>query len=237
MRMQLATMAATTLLVACSSNPPKDAWLMQDGHPWVAMDGGCIGMRPLKPDEKSGFCYDVMTDSYQHKHHYEPLNQDEFASLYPQVQATLTPAPELPAGLATSISPILPDSIMPILHIERIYTALPFHFNKAHLSKMNRKAISLALQTWKQQGLQVLSVSVTGHTDAIGTEHYNDQLSVWRAESVAYYLKRLGIPQTDIRFEGAGMRAPKPDARRQADNRYVDLKFWLARPEEKVASS
>ncbi len=232
----LAIMMAS--LAACESAPSKSAWLMQGDVPWVGTDGRCMQLRPLAADEKKGFCYDVMTDAYQRKHHYEALDMTEFGFLYPQVQPTaetaynLLPPPsdvELLAGVNKDLAP-LP-------YIQQIYTVLPFTFGKAHLSSRNRQALDEAFQNWRVQGIKVVSVAVTGHTDNIGPKDYNFLLSKWRAQSVSYYLTHIGVSKRDITLGGVGMLLPHPEARNPADNRYVDLRVWLAPPDpsEKLA--
>jgi outer membrane protein OmpA-like peptidoglycan-associated protein len=49
---------------------------------------------------------------------------------------------------------------------------------------------------------------VIGHTDAVGTVYYNDQLSLQRAERVRDELVRRGIPADSIEVAGRGKREP-----------------------------
>lgn len=229
MHWRLAALITLVILVAgCQSGPPDSAWLMHGGVPWVAADGTCVQVRPLKPADRHGFCYEVMTGQYQKQHHYETGTDDELAFLYPHVEPT-PPQAQIgapPAGLAPLIEPV--DLGIPLLpHMRQLYTALPFRFNKAHLSSENRAALRDSFRDWQHHGLQVVSVEVTGHTDSIGPEDYNFLLSKWRAESVAYYLRRLGIPKGSIQFGGAGTLEPYPHAHTDAANRYVDLRVWL----------
>jgi outer membrane protein OmpA-like peptidoglycan-associated protein len=233
--MQLRSLAALVLsaaaLAACQSGPPTGAWLMDGAVPYVAPDGQCVQVRPLTDQDKSGFCYAVMTQQYQKQHHYEAMPQDEFAFLYPHVDPTPLEAQTAPAP--ASLAPMLAalDDALPLLpYMRQIYTALPFRFNKAHLSAKNRAALRASFHDWREQGLQVVSVQVTGHTDNKGSEDYNFLLSKWRAESVAYFLRRLGVPSGDIQLGGAGMLLPYPGARSDAENRYVDLRVWLRPP-------
>ena len=221
---------AAALLAGCQSGPTESAWLMDGDTPYVAPDGQCVQMRPLTPKDKSGFCYAVMNQDYQQQHHYEPMPQDEFAFLYPHIDPTPIEA-ETPAMATLAPMIAAADVQLPTLpYMQQIYTALPFKFNKAHLSAKNRAALKASFKDWQSHGMQVVSVAVTGHTDKTGPEDYNFLLSKWRAESVAYFLKRLGVPAQDIRMGGAGMTLPNPGAQSDADNRYVDLRVWLRPP-------
>ena len=221
---------STALLAACQSSPSQTAWLMQGGAPWVGPDGQCLQLRPLKQDEKQGFCYDVMTGVYQKRHHYEQLDPAEFAFLYPHVEPTVAaqaPLPDLIAPLAA-----VNIDVQPLPGVQQIYTSLPFQFNKAHLSSRNRVSLKGSFDGWKGQHISVVSVAVTGHTDSKGSQAYNLQLSKWRAQSVAYYVAHLGVPRGQISQAGAGKLDPNPNARNDADNRYVDLRVWLLPPLE-----
>ena len=239
MNMRFAALAiSTALLSACSSAPSNDAWVMQGDAPWVDATGHCMQLRPLREDEKQGFCYDVMTGAYQKRHHYEQLDANEFAFLYPKVQPTpetayhLAPLPSETASLAASdVKPV------PLPYLQQIYTALPFKFNSAHLSQHNRVALHDSFKTWNGEGIHVVSVAITGHTDSKGSQAYNLLLSQWRAQSGAYYMAHLGVSKKDIRQGGVGMLMPHPDAKSDADNRYVDLQLFLQPPagSDKVA--
>lgn len=51
-------------------------------------------------------------------------------------------------------------------------------------------------------------ISVIGHTDAVGTMQYNDQLSLQRAQRVREDLTRRGVPGSYIAIAGRGKRDP-----------------------------
>jgi len=73
-----------------------------------------------------------------------------------------------------------------------------------------------------------VSVVLSGHTDDVGSDRYNQRLSLQRAENVARYLKLQGIPDSRIRAEGHGKAQPlvaedSEDAR--AMNRRVEIRF------------
>ncbi len=71
-----------------------------------------------------------------------------------------------------------------------------------------------------------LHVSVEGHTDSIGSDDYNQNLSEQRAQAVRDYFVQQGISSSTIEFHGFGKTSPiasndTPDGRQQ--NRRVEL--------------
>ncbi len=69
-------------------------------------------------------------------------------------------------------------------------------------------------------------VHVVGHTDSVGSDAFNQDLSLRRADSVADYLASYGVPRDRLRTEGRGEREPRAtndtEAGRQL-NRRVEL--------------
>ncbi|WP_136464864.1 OmpA family protein [Flagellimonas onchidii] len=57
-----------------------------------------------------------------------------------------------------------------------------------------------------------LKVAISGHTDDLGSEEYNDVLSKERAKTVANYLIRLGLKRDRITSNGYGNKIPLDSA-------------------------
>jgi OOP family OmpA-OmpF porin len=69
-------------------------------------------------------------------------------------------------------------------------------------------------------------LTVAGHTDAVGTDQYNDTLSLRRAERVRTLLIARGIAPDSIRAIGRGKREPRvptPDGVAEPRNRRVEI--------------
>jgi len=71
-----------------------------------------------------------------------------------------------------------------------------------------------------------LHVAVEGHTDSVGSDEYNQNLSELRAQSVRDYFVQQGIPSSAVEARGFGKTAPiasndTPEGRQQ--NRRVEL--------------
>lgn len=78
----------------------------------------------------------------------------------------------------------------------------------------------------KVKGSQVDMVIVTGHTDAIGSDEYNERLSLARAEAVKAYLVGQGMDVKRVRAIGKGKSQPIADnatKEGRAKNRRVEV--------------
>jgi OmpA-OmpF porin, OOP family len=65
-----------------------------------------------------------------------------------------------------------------------------------------------------------------GHTDAVGTEAYNQKLSLRRADAVKAYLVSKGLDPARLYTEGKGETQPVADDRSaagRAKNRHVTI--------------
>lgn len=70
------------------------------------------------------------------------------------------------------------------------------------------------------------SVKITGHTDSVGNDRYNQKLSERRANAVKAYLVEKGIASNRIQTEGAGETKPIASNNTEAgraDNRRVEV--------------
>ena len=67
---------------------------------------------------------------------------------------------------------------------------------------------------------------VVGHTDAVGSSTFNDELARKRADAVKAMLIRRGVPADDIVAVGRGKRellVPTPDGIAEPRNRRVEI--------------
>ena len=72
----------------------------------------------------------------------------------------------------------------------------------------------------------VPDVRVVGHTDAVGSDPFNDALGQQRADVVRAALVRLGVPSADIQTISRGKREPAiptPDGVAEPRNRRVEI--------------
>jgi OOP family OmpA-OmpF porin len=112
--------------------------------------------------------------------------------------------------------------------------------NSVILKDVNFEFNSFNLQQEAEKGLNTLlnylvthpeiSLQISGHTDDIGTEEYNLELSINRAKSVYNWLIAKGIESKRLKYIGFGKSAPlydETDDKYRALNRRVEVKIIL----------
>lgn len=137
------------------------------------------------------------------------------------------PAPEAPAPV-TAPAPV-PTS-------EKVsYSADAFFdFDKAVLKPAGQASLDDLVSKLKDINLEV--IIAVGHTDSVGTDAYNQKLSVRRAEAVKAYLQGKGVESSRIYTEGKGESQPVADnktAEGRAKNRRVEIEVVGTRSTQK----
>jgi OOP family OmpA-OmpF porin len=83
-----------------------------------------------------------------------------------------------------------------------------FDFDKSVVRDSGKKTLDEEIVSKMKQYPQVEVVLVTGHTDRIGTEAYNQKLSQRRADAVKAYLVNQGIEDKRIETDAKGESEP-----------------------------
>lgn len=99
-----------------------------------------------------------------------------------------------------------------------------FDFDKSVLKPEGKAKLDDLVSKVKAINLEV--IIAVGHTDADGTDAYNQKLSVRRSEAVKAYLVSKGIEKNRIYTEGKGEKQPIADNRTKegrAKNRRVEI--------------
>ena len=122
------------------------------------------------------------------------------------------------------VEPVAPEA--PVVDMQKVtYSADAFFdFNKAVLKPEGRAKLDDLAD--KIQTLDLEAVVAVGHTDSIGSERYNQRLSVRRAEAVKKYLVSKGVSADRIYVEGRGETQPvatNKTAEGRAQNRRVEI--------------
>lgn len=130
------------------------------------------------------------------------------------------PAPvEPPKPVVEQPKPVVPTS-------EKVSFAADalFDFDKAILKPEGKAKLDDLSSKLKGVNLEV--IIAVGHTDAIGTDEYNQKLSIRRSEAVKKYLMDKGIEANRIYTEGKGEKQPVADNKSKegrAKNRRVEI--------------
>jgi OOP family OmpA-OmpF porin len=106
-----------------------------------------------------------------------------------------------------------------------------FDFDKSVLKPEGRAKLDDLVD--KIKGINLEVIIAVGHTDAVGTDAYNQRLSVRRAEAVKAYLVSKGIEKNRVYTEGKGEKQPVADnktAEGRAKNRRVEIEVVGTRP-------
>lgn len=101
-----------------------------------------------------------------------------------------------------------------------------FDFDKATLKPEGKAKIDQEVAKMNQVELNL--VIAVGHTDSIGSEAYNQKLSVRRAEAVKAYMVSKGVPADLIKVSGMGESQPIATNKTRdgrAKNRRVEIEF------------
>ena len=99
-----------------------------------------------------------------------------------------------------------------------------FDFDKSVLKPAGRAKLDDLVSKVKGVNLEV--IIAVGHTDSVGSDAYNQKLSVRRAEAVKAYLVSKGIERNRVYTEGKGEKQPVADnktAEGRAKNRRVEI--------------
>ena len=81
-----------------------------------------------------------------------------------------------------------------------------FDFDKSNLTDKAQEVVAEAVRTAKSNGF--VKVLVTGHTDTVGSDSYNQALSIRRAQSVKDEMVREGLDANGIAIEGKSFHDP-----------------------------
>ena len=119
------------------------------------------------------------------------------------------PAPVAPATVATKVT----------------YAADAFFdFDKSVIKPEGKAKLDDLVGKIKDINLEV--IIAVGHTDSVGSDTYNQKLSVRRSEAVKAYLVSKGIEKNRVYTEGKGEKQPVADnktAEGRAKNRRVEI--------------
>ena len=139
------------------------------------------------------------------------------------VMAAPAPAPMAPP-VAAAPAPAAPAA--PVVAATKVTYAADafFDFNKSVIKPEGKAKLDDLIG--KIQGINLEVIIAVGHTDSVGSDAYNQKLSVRRSEAVKAYLVSKGIEKNRVYTEGKGEKQPVADnktAEGRAKNRRVEI--------------
>jgi OmpA-OmpF porin, OOP family len=144
--------------------------------------------------------------------------------------AIVPPAPAAPAPVATPApapapapAPVAPPAPPAATKVTYAADAF-FDFNKSVIKPEGKAKLDDLVGKIKDINLEV--IIAVGHTDSVGSDAYNQKLSIRRSEAVKAYLVSKGIEKNRVYTEGKGEKQPVADnktAEGRAKNRRVEI--------------
>lgn len=134
------------------------------------------------------------------------------------------PPPPAPAPAPAPAPVVVP--VPPAPTSEKVSFAADafFDFDKATLKPEGKSKLDQL--TTQLGGINLEVIIAVGHTDSVGTDAYNQKLSVRRADAVKAYLVSKGVESNRVYTEGKGEKQPVADnktAEGRAKNRRVEI--------------
>ena len=194
----LAALVATAAIATTAAAQTVDNWRNASGDVWKNSTGLCWRDANWTPATAAKDCDGAVA-------------APAVAAPPPAPRAAPAPAPA-PAAQAPAASKVT-------------YAADTFFdFDKSVLKPAGKAKLDDLVG--KVKGINLEVIIAVGHTDSVGSDAYNQKLSVRRAESVKAYLVTKGIEKNRIYTEGKGEKQPVADNKTKegrAKNRRVEI--------------
>ena len=147
------------------------------------------------------------------------------ATAAPGCDGALVAAAPAPAAAPAAAAPAAKPAPAPAVATKVTYAADAFFdFDKSVLKPEGKAKLDDLASKVKDINLEV--IIAVGHTDSVGSDAYNQKLSVRRSEAVKAYLVSRGIEKNRVYTEGKGEKQPVADNKTKegrAKNRRVEI--------------
>jgi OOP family OmpA-OmpF porin len=170
---------AASLLALAGTASAVPGYVTSGDHAVISSSGQCVRTGDWTPDKAREPC-----DAVAH---------------------AAAPAPA-PVAEAPAPAPVAEAAPAPVIEKVDLSTDVLFDFDSATLKEGGKKKLDEIAQS--AQGADVDRVRIVGHTDRIGSDQYNMDLSQRRAESVKEYLAQSGAAAERVDAEGVGKSDP-----------------------------
>ena len=134
------------------------------------------------------------------------------------------PPPEVKPAPKPEAPKPAPEKPKPVAEKVTFAADVLFDFDKAVIKPEGKSKLDDISN--KVRGINLEVVIAIGHADSIGSDAYNQRLSVRRSESVKAYLVSRGIEPNRVYTEGKGEKQPVADNKTsdgRAKNRRVEI--------------
>ena len=134
------------------------------------------------------------------------------------------PAAPAPAPAPAPVPVPVPVPVAPISEKVTFAADAFFDFDKSVLKAEGKAKIDDLIS--KLGGINLEVIIAVGHTDSIGSDAYNQKLSVARSEAVKTYIVSKGVDKNRVYTEGKGEKQPVADNKTsagRAKNRRVEI--------------
>lgn len=142
----------------------------------------------------------------------------------PKAEAPKPVAPPPPAPAPQPPKPVTPPPPAPVSEKVTFAADAFFDFDKSTLKpEATAKLDDLVSKT---KGINLEVIIAVGHTDSVGSDEYNQKLSIRRSEAVKAYLVSKGVEPNRVYTEGKGEKQPVADnktAEGRAKNRRTEI--------------
>ena len=193
----LAVLFAAAGLTTVAAAQNVDNWRNAAGEPWKTSTGECWRNANWTPATAAQGC----------------------GAPEPAPKAAPAPAPA-PRAAAPAPAPAPAPAATKLTYAADAF----FDFDKSVLKPAGKAKLDDLVS--KVKGINLEVIIAVGHTDSVGTDAYNQKLSVRRAEAVKAYLVTKGIEKNRIYTEGKGEKQPVADNKTKegrAKNRRVEI--------------